>query len=639
MRLAFVLVTVLAATSVAQDFAPIPTEELQLKDNPLRPGDAAMVLAREMHTDDTKSTETHYTRIKVFTEKGRSYADVTITYWKDEIRITDLKARTVQPDGRVVEFKGQPFDQVVVKSRRVRLSAKKFSLPDVQPGSIIEYRYTLRWNPRFLYPTFWRVQDELFVRRAKFSILPNTGTIFGFHGISYLPRGTQAVKEGAMYRLEVENVAPLEEEPFMPPAEHYSGRMIFFYSTAGLEDAEAFWMRNAKEWSEGAEEFIGKNKLKDELTRVQDAASPKEKLLRLYARAQGVRNLSFEARKTEQELKKLRDNKKAEDVLRNGYGYEVEIALAMVALARAAGFEAWPVHVSSRNEQVFNKEFQDTRQLDAWVVAIKVDGKPLFLDPGTPNCPFGLLSWEKTAATGLQLQKEGSVWLQTPVGPPSEATITRKGTFAIDANGDLSGTVDVVFSGQEALSRYLELDEKDAHGRTEYLEKEAQAWFPGSATAKLNTAPPQPSATEPLRASFSIQAAGFATVSGTRIILTSGVLNPVRGLAAAKTRKYPVHLPYAFEHTDDISLSLPPDHSVEQMPADRKHSPTFAFYQLTRSKDERAIRIQRTFRVAQPIIALEQYPVLRGFLTGVTIGNEEQVVLARGGAAASKSAE
>jgi hypothetical protein len=234
MRLAFVLVTVLAATSVAQDFAPIPTEELQLKDNPLRPGDAAMVLAREMHTDDTKSTETHYTRIKVFTEKGRSYADVTITYWKDEIRITDLKARTVQPDGRVVEFKGQPFDQVVVKSRRVRLSAKKFSLPDVQPGSIIEYRYTLRWNPRFLYPTFWRVQDELFVRRAKFSILPNTGTIFGFHGISYLPRGTQAVKEGAMYRLEVENVAPLEEEPFMPPAEHYSGRMIFFYSTAGL---------------------------------------------------------------------------------------------------------------------------------------------------------------------------------------------------------------------------------------------------------------------------------------------------------------------------------------------------------------------------------------------------------------------
>lgn len=639
MRSALLLCLLLAAPASAQDFAPISAEELQLKDNPLRPGDSAMVLAREMHTDDTKSTETHYVRLKVFNEKGRSYADVTIPYYKTDFRITDLKARTVQPDGKVIEFKGEPFDQLIVKTRRVRLNAKKFVLPDVQPGSIIEYRYTLRWKPGYLYPTFWRVQDELFVRRAKFTIRPNTGTIFGFHGISYLPRGTQAVKQDGVYTLEVQNVVPIEPEPFMPPAEHYSGRMLFYYGLAGLEDAEAFWMRNAKEWSEGIEEFIGKSKLKDEMARLQGAATPREKLQRLYARAQGIRNLSFEERKTEQELKKMRDNRTAEHVLRNGYGYEIHIAFAMVALARAAGFEAWPVNVSSRNEYVFNKEFQDERQLDAWVVAVNLDGKTIFLDPGTPHCPFGLLSWEKTATTGLQLKKEGSVWVQTPASAPSDATILRQAKFALDPSGDLSGTLDITFTGLEALSRYLELDEKDAHGRTEYLEKEVAGWFPATATVKLISPVPQPSASEPLRASFSIQVSSFATATGTRILLTSAVLHPVRSMPAAKTRNYPVHLPHAFEHTDEISLALPPDHAIQQMPIDRKHAPTFAHYQLSRTDDGRNLRIKRALRIAEPILPLQQYPVLRGFLTGVTIGNEEQIVLTRAGAAASKTTE
>ena len=44
------------------------------------------------------------------------------------------------------------------------------------------------------------------------------------------------------------------------------------------------------------------------------AATPEEKLRKLYARAQQVRNLTFEPRKPEQEERELRDNRSSIDV-------------------------------------------------------------------------------------------------------------------------------------------------------------------------------------------------------------------------------------------------------------------------------------------------------------------------------------
>ncbi|HZS27425.1 MAG TPA: hypothetical protein VFB76_09340 [Candidatus Angelobacter sp.] len=64
----------------ASSWAPVSKEELELKDNPLHPGDSAMVLYREIQTDSSKSLETHFTRIKIFKEEGRKYADIEIPY-------------------------------------------------------------------------------------------------------------------------------------------------------------------------------------------------------------------------------------------------------------------------------------------------------------------------------------------------------------------------------------------------------------------------------------------------------------------------------------------------------------------------------------------------------------------------------
>jgi hypothetical protein len=62
------------------------------------------------------------------------------------------------------------YDKVVYKAADVRLRAKTFSLPEVQPGSIIEYRYQKRWSAMMLMDTLWSIQREIPMLRASMSL-------------------------------------------------------------------------------------------------------------------------------------------------------------------------------------------------------------------------------------------------------------------------------------------------------------------------------------------------------------------------------------------------------------------------------------------------------------------------------------
>src|SRR5271166_5547126 len=106
------------------EWQPISPQELALHDNPNHPGDAAMVLLREINTNDEKRFQTNYYRIKIFKEEGKKYADIEIPYFEKETQIEDIRARTIRPDGTTVEFHGEVFDKVVQKSKGFELHIK-----------------------------------------------------------------------------------------------------------------------------------------------------------------------------------------------------------------------------------------------------------------------------------------------------------------------------------------------------------------------------------------------------------------------------------------------------------------------------------------------------------------------------------
>jgi len=239
------------ATAHADEWLPITPDELKMSSEPNAPAAAAIYLYRQVDRDDNEHFQTVYSRIKILTEEGRNYGDVEILYDRNRSeQIQGITARTIRPDGSIVKFDGTIFEKPIIKGRGRKLLAKTFTLPGVEVGSIIEYRYRHVLREGYVYDSHWILSQELFTKYAKFSLTPHRDFNMNFSWPKGLPPGTEAPKiERGIVRLETRNVAAFVTEDHMPPEDELKFHVDFLYSmTVGLEkDPAAYWKKFGKE--------------------------------------------------------------------------------------------------------------------------------------------------------------------------------------------------------------------------------------------------------------------------------------------------------------------------------------------------------------------------------------------------------
>ncbi len=610
-----------AVENQAQDWLPLTAEERNLKDNPARPGDHAMILYRESTTDEPKKNYYEYYRIKVFSDEGKRWADIRIPYWKGSYKVERIQARTVQPDGTVVPFTGEIHDLVMAKYKSVRLLAKTFTLPDVRVGSIIEYRYTLHFE--WPGPPSWGLQEELFTRRALFRYKPSDSIGLSWYGRLHGDKKPQ--QAGDWWELELLGVPGFISEDFTPP-ENELKPYIKFYRTG--KSADWFWRDYGERWRLSIDNFIGERKairrLAEQVTPPGDP--PEARLRKLYARAQQVRSYT---QFKESERDRLKENSNVEQMLERGYGTGLDINLLLVALARAAGFEATLVWVAARDRAWFHKELLEESQLNAHVVWVKAGGKEYYLDPATPYCPFGLLTWEQSAAGGIRLDKDTTPFINTPQPALADAVIQRRATMKISPEGDLDGELRVSFLGHEALRRRLQAIDEDEAGRRKDLEDEIKLLFPASASVELSKVTGWEDTGQPLEAFFRVRLPGFATPTGRRLMLTSGLLQTENAsILKHARRQHPVYFSYPYRREDEFVLELPAGYDLESLPPPRTLAEPYGKYEMSHFKEPGKLRIHRTFAMEGYFFQLDWYANLRNFFEQIRSNDEQQAVLA-----------
>src|SRR5882672_2463079 len=377
----------------ADDWLPISPDELKMSSEPRAPGAPAILLYRQVDRDDNGPMEANYARIKILTEEGRKFADIEIPFDKETESIHGIQARTIHPDGDIVNFNGTVYEKPIIQARGVKLLAKTFTMPDVQVGSVIEYRYKHDFEYRYVFNSNWILSQDLFTKSAKFSLSP-----YREFGLRYswpvgLPPDTAPPKEEhGKIRLETRNVPAFVTEEYMPPENEMKFRVDFIYmadtDAAPEKDPKVFWKKYGKRAYRRVDDFIDKRRAMAEALQqiVAPGDSQEEKLRKIYERAQRLRNTSFERRKSaqEEEREKLKSAGNVEDIWKHGYADGNQIAWLFLALARAAGIPADPVIVSTRDVHFFNVNAMNPNDLNSNVVTVTLDGKELYLDPGTP---------------------------------------------------------------------------------------------------------------------------------------------------------------------------------------------------------------------------------------------------------------
>jgi Domain of Unknown Function with PDB structure (DUF3857)/Transglutaminase-like superfamily len=606
---------------------------------PAAPGAPAIYLYLEERADDKIHIHTTYVRLKVLTEKGKEYADQEINYEGRQFKITGVEGRTIHSDGTVIPFTGKPYQKLVKKNGKEKYKATVFTLPDVQVGSIIEYRYTLAYESNLVLSPRWYLQGPLYTRKAHFFFLPSERALEDGHGgvvqgqLSYaaeLPPGAKVVyaPSNKSYSLDVEKIPAYPEEDYMPPMRSYSYRALFYYTVARTTDE--YWANEGKYWSKNVDRFMDSGKLSSIAAgMVSPSDTPVQKLQKIYGAVMTVENTAFTREHSGEEDKALGVKiKTAADIWAQKRGNRDEITRLFVGLARAAGFKAYVAYVTNRDYHLFVPNFLDMSQLDDEIAIVEVAGKETFFDPGERYAEFGSLHWKHAATQGIRQTEKGTVVFLTPSPMYQTTNVIRVANLEIKPDGKVSGVIRIALNGAAALRwREFALSNGEDALKQQFTET-VQAQVPAGIEVKVDHFLGLTDWNTNLMAMLSV-AGSMGTSTGKRVFLPATFFESTsHPLFALEKRTEPIDLNYPYIAQDTVEIKLPAAFDIESLPKDTEFSdPQNTFYRAKFTHGPGALKSARVLVVGNVVYKADEYPQLKDFYQKVNAKDKEPAVL------------
>lgn len=239
----FICFGLLATVALASDdWRAVDPAELILKTSVVEKDADAEALFWEVHVDDGDVNElvfSNYVRVKVFTERGKkSQSQIDLAYLGSS-RIKDISARTIKPDGSIVELNKEDIhERTIVKANGLKVKAKSFAMPGVEPGAIIEYRWREVHGDSDANYVDLQFQRDIPVRSVSYLVRPYTGP--DARGLAYkefhMPPGAKFEKaKNGFYSVSLTNVPAYRDEPGMPPEDEVRSWILLFYNSSQVQ--------------------------------------------------------------------------------------------------------------------------------------------------------------------------------------------------------------------------------------------------------------------------------------------------------------------------------------------------------------------------------------------------------------------
>ena len=579
--LCLLALSVAPAWAAGDDWKPIDPAHLSLRNATVEKEADAEAIFWEVRIDDNPDGDlifNHYIRVKVFTERGReSQSKIDLRYGKifrNEIKINDIAARTIKPDGTIVELnKKDIFDRTVVKTSGLKYKARSFAMPAVEPGCIIEYRWREVWVNTNADNVRLEFQRDIPVQRVQYLIKPYSYEGMSFRSITLHGNSSPWVKEkNGFYSTTMTNMPAIHEESRMPPENQIKTWMLVYYQKSSDDKVspDKYWADYAKNFYEVTKPLI---KPSDEVkkmaaTLVADAKSDDEKLERLFEFCRNkIKNSTYDATLAPEERAKLKDNKNPSDTLKRGVGTSIDIDWLFAALANASGFDARIVLSPDRGDLFFDKGILNTYFIFPWNVAVNVSGTWKLFDPGYSYVPFGMLRWQEEGQPALITDPKQPVWVDTPMSKPDKSLVKRTAKLKLSEDGTLEGDVQVEYTGHFAIERKHDLDDETDSEREEGLKEEIKGQMSAAEIGNIKIENVNDHV-KPLIYSYHVRVPGYAQRTGKRLFIQPAFFQHGGGpLFATAGRKHPIYFHYPWAEQDQVEINLPKGYALDNADA------------------------------------------------------------------------
>ena len=622
-----VCLSVSGRTPPSAGWKPITPKDLAITAAEIGDPDAdAAILFREGDLNDSYPDGTGlriYLRIKVFTDRGRRWADVQLPYRMELGRITDVHARTVRPDGSPVEVEGRDiFDRVLMKTSHGIWRAKVFSMPVVEAGSIIEYRY------RQVYPNGFRyfaldLQSELYTRELYYRIQPPAASKLDMRWVSFNARDPKQFTpqwDGGFY-IKATDIPPFRREPMMPPDKAVKVWGWLYYSDDFLVEPEKYWRDySARAFTRSETETRPSRAIKRVVEAITlSSENAQSKIARIYEYVQSeIKNLGYREQ-TDGEAgvdTEFKRNNSAEETLRRRYGTSGEINRLFVAMLRACGLDARVAELTSRDEAIFRRTFADSFQFDTELTAlVGRDESIQFYDPGTVSCPPGALAWEKEAVPALIHGRKGDPFVETTLSDASQNAVQRAIKLTIAADGKVRAQSSLRLLGQQSTELRSAFSGLPRDERLKLVAARARASSPLIALdeSTINIAEERKNY-GPVAIKYDFDAPQAVTRTEKRLLIRPASLTTRdESLAELPSRMNSIYFHYPWSESDRLEITTPDGFSVEELPQPVDLDIGAARYHSAFARVGDHVIFERTISVNAIYLTPEQYPAAKAF--------------------------
>jgi transglutaminase-like putative cysteine protease len=638
--LLFLSLFILPSAALAADWQQPTPDELKMTSEPAAPNADAVYLYREETTDDKLHVESVYVRIKILRDEGKKYGDVEIVGSSNYSGITDIQGRTIHSDGTAIPFTGKPYEKLLFKTAKMQYRAKVFSLPNVETGSILEYRYKLRYDDNSVISPTWNIQQPIYIRKAHYHFVPTEREVLSHVDkgsattqIAYsqmLPKDDKVVLTRGVYDLDVKNIPALPREEYEPPMGAFAYRVRFYYTS--VRTPQEFWNSYGKSWSHDVDKFAAPspaiNDAAKELT--SGATTQDEKLNKLYDAVMKLENTRYsrEHSQDENRAEGIKHIKSASDILALKRGSPDELAMLFLALARAAAFHAEAMAVVNRSRDFFQQNYLNGDQFDDLIIFVTVDGKERAFDPGERYATYGTLQWTHTLAGGLRQQDGHTAITNSPGIGYKDTIVQRVADLTLASDGTVTGTATIVLTGQNAMRWRQRALEGDQVELKKDFDDQLQPDLPPGIMIHTDHFLGLDEEGTNLVVRMNV-GGSLGTATGKRIFLPLSIFAAGgRDPFASSHREEPIDLQFPFLEKDQVTLHVPAEFQVESVPTDaRVDLPQNAVYLSVAKASGQTITYERNLIMANILFTAAEYDKLKGFFDDVSNKDRAQAVL------------
>ncbi|MCM8779546.1 MAG: DUF3857 domain-containing protein [Candidatus Omnitrophica bacterium] len=581
----------------------------------------------EISEDDTLLYQARYL-IKILNDRGKEkFSEIETEYDSTFEKIELVYARIIKPDGEVV-YVGSKHIRDVSKYLNFPLYSNVrvhiISFPEITEGAVLDYKIKVYRNQlvnKKGFATKYSLQSSEPFIWCRFDIaLPSQRRLnikfinqqYNNFGAELRPKITES-KNKKIYSWEFKNIPQIIPEQKMPP-ESEINPMILISTFDSWQEVYTWWQGLSQD------KIKADAAIKNKTTQlIKGLTTDVQKARAIYNFcAQDIRYVAVEYGQGGYEPHF------ASEIFRNKYGDCKDQAILLVSMFREAGLEAYPVLISTKENNDLNEDFPSI-QFNHAIACVKIDGEYIFLDPTAETCSFGDLPGDDQARKVLVFEDTGYKIASTPQSPAKNNLVDEELKISAGIDGSIQAEKKVYTRGLYDQSRRYWLLYTPPKLIEETLKEKIQELCVGARLEKYRVGNIR-DLNKPTELEYSFRGSDYFVVAGDLYILPQ--LSSVNTAWVAKEeRRYPIEFGILERFQKNIEIKIPHGLRVKFIPPVFEKDSPWMYIRAEYAFEKGALYYRETKELKKTSVALSQYQEFKKFIEEAAKSYKQRVVL------------